>query len=60
MINEMKDFTLTFVAVDNFSFDKIIVLEKKQLTLIKKIHDQLTINHSSIQRTMKIIQRFFI
>ena len=37
----MKDSTSTFAAVDNFnhSFDKIIILEKKQLTLIREIHD---------------------
>ena len=40
MINEMKDSTLASAAVvDDFSFDKIIVSEKKQLALIKKIHD---------------------
>ena len=39
MINKMKDFISTFAVVDNFSFDKIIVIEKKQLTLIKEIHD---------------------
>ena len=62
MINEMKDSISASAAVDSFdhSFDKIIVLEKKQLVLIKKIHDQSTIDHSDIRRTMKIIQRFFI
>ena len=60
MINEMKDFTSTHAAaVDNLSFDKIIVSEEKQLALIKEIHNQTTIDHSDVRRTMKIIQRFF-
>ena len=42
MINEIKDSTSTHIAaIDSLdhSFDKIIVFEKKQLALIRKIHD---------------------
>ena len=55
-----RNITSTDVAaIDNFSFDKMVVSKEKQLALIRKIHNQLTVNYLDIRRTMKIIQWFF-
>ena len=62
--NDSIDFHIStkkseFESIKNELSHKLFIFENKRLSIIKKVHNQLAINHSGTRRTTQMLQKFF-